>query len=149
VKIRFKGLFIIVLIGALIGSVTALAVDSIWSNTLPHQFTNQPWPPGTITLSFPSASSNIGQSITLTATLNPLPTQYQLQQNVVFYYSSLENTDSSTPITDNPATGLALVGGKDNPALSSVLTINGVATLTFTPQVTGTFYFIAEIPLPT
>jgi hypothetical protein len=85
----------------------------------------------------------------LTATLNPVPTQYQLQQNVTFYYSNLSSASSLTAITGDPVTGLALVGGNGNPALSTALSVNGIATLTFTPQVVGTFYFIAEIVTPT
>jgi len=89
------------------------------------------------------------KTITLSATLNPLPTQYQLQQNVTFYFSDLSSASSSTAITGDPTTGLALVGGNTDPSLSTVLTTAGIATLTLKPQIMGTFYFIAEVAPPT
>jgi hypothetical protein len=146
--IAWYWLITIVLAGVLTGATIVQAVSPIWSNQVAHTFTYQSWV-GTATLAFPSTSSNIGQSVTLTATLNPLPTQYQLQQNVTFYYSDWSNASSTTPFTGNAATGLDYVGGDTNPSLSTILTTAGVATLTFTPLVVGTFYFIAVIGTPT
>ena len=149
-KVSLPILAVLVMIGVIAGACTALAlpITPIFSNVVQHQFIYQSWT-GTVTLSFPSATSNIGQSVTLTASLNPLPTQYQSEQNVTFYFSDLSTITASTTITGDPTTGLALVGGNAKPLLSTVLTSGGLATLTFTPTTTGTYYFIAEIATPT
>ena len=138
---------IICIVGLLTGIVIASpAVTPIWSNTKSYTSTPQTYPPdGTLVLNFPSQSGPVGQAITLTATLNPLPTQYQAQQVVTFYFSYLST--ASTQITGDPTTGLALVG--PDLSHSSATSVNGVATITMTPQTTGTFYFIAEIATPT
>ena len=153
-KISLTMIFAFVAIAIIVGSCTALAVVSpIWSNVTPYTATVQSWT-GTVALTLPSATGTTGQPITLKATLNPLPTQYQSQQIVTFYFSNLSTTSSTTQITNNPVTGLALVGGglNTNPtdvATSSATTENGIATLTMKPQISGTFYFIAEIATPT
>ena len=149
-KVSLPILAVLVMIGVIAGACTALAlpITPIISNVVQQQFIYQSWT-GTVTLSFPSTTSNIGQSVTLTASLNPLPTQYQSEQNVTFYFSDLSTITASTTITGDPTTGLALVGGNAKPLLSTVLTSGGLATLTFTPATTGTYYFIAEIATPT
>ena len=126
-------------------AVTAAVVAPIWSNIAPHQFTAQPWI-GTVALVFPSLSSNIGQPIVLTATLNPTPNLNQLQQNVTFYYST---TSIAVGNNGNPTNQAQLNYVGIDQASSTVLSVNGIAHLSFTPSVTGTFYFIAEIITPT
>lgn len=148
IKTSLSWLILICFASVLLGSSVATAVvvsSPVWSNVVSHQFTSQPWA-GTVVASFPSVTSDIGQSITLSATLNPLPSQYQLQQNVTFYYSTapIDVDGSGNAINQSE---LSYVGA--NQASSTVLTIAGVAQLTFTPQTTGTFYFIGEVQNPT
>jgi hypothetical protein len=147
-KMSIMTLAILCMAGVLLGSsvATALVVSSpVWSNVVSHQFTSQAWV-GTVAVSFPSASSNVGDSVTLTATLNPIPSQYQLQQNVTFYYSTtpIAIDGSGNPTNLNQ---LSLVG--PDQSSSTILTTSGITHLTFTPQVSGTFYFIAEVVTPT
>ena len=138
-------LICVLLIGILLGSIAAVVATSpVWSNVSTSTITPPAWT-GTVVLSNNATTAKTGDSITLTATLNPLPTQYQMQQNVTFWYSpttiALDNNGNPTNL--NQLTNLPASNTN-----SGVTTVSGVAHLTFIAQVSGTYYFIAEIGTP-
>ena len=138
-KISWYWLIGLCIVGLLVGVVLADTV-SVWSNVVSTTIYAPPWS-GITTLSPLAQNYTIGQPIALSAQLTPLPTTIQNQQNVTFYYSAWSNISALTPITENATTGLSTLG--------SVITRNGIAQLTLTPAINGTFYFIATVPNPT
>ena len=148
---KSKWLITLCIIGALVGtSLVAAAVSPIWSNVSTSTLTPPTWPGtgvvGTVVVSNNATIANTGDTITLTATLHPLPTQYQQQQNVTFWYSTTSIALDSNGNPTNPNQLTNLPASNTN---SGVTTIAGVAHLSFIAQVTGTYYFIAEVASPT
>lgn len=131
-------------IAVVTGSSFALAISPIWSNVVPLTVTQTPWV-GTVVLSTTTTTFNTGQSIVLTGTLNPLPTDYQKQQAITFYFST---SPIALDVNGNPTNPAQLMFVGANQAQSTVTTIDGVATLNFIAQEAGQFYFIGKIETP-
>ena len=127
---------------ALLSGVATATVTSVWSNILTVNVKAIPWQ-GTITLSSNSVPY-VGDQVILVATLsNPTPTT---QQTVTFYFSQMSGVSASSPITGDPTTGWALIGGSQQAA--SVVTVNGVAQISCTVGQAGNYYFRAEVANP-
>jgi hypothetical protein len=128
-----------ILVGGVIGQTI-----SVWSNVSHTEVTSTPYIPDQehpIQLDTPSTIL-ISEKITLTATINPIPTQHQHQQTVTFYYSKLSTLSKDTPTGTDPLTEKVPMG--------SAVTVNGVCQVqTGIMNAEGMYYFIAEIANPT
>ena len=136
-------LYIIIALGLMSGIVLAQAVSPLWSNVVSTTITQTQYVPGNppVVMSSLASSYGTGDIVTLTATLNPIPTTYQQQQLVQFY--------SSTTNIALDANGAPTNMAQLNAVGNSITTVNGIASLTFKSATTGTFYFIAIETTPT
>jgi hypothetical protein len=128
-KVSKYWLIMVCTIGVLVGSSLGAGVNAIWSNVAPYNFNPLPWPTeGSGSLTLTVTATGVPYQVNLTAVLNPLPTAYQLQQNVTFLYNSTANANLQV--------------------ITTVSSVNGVASTTFTSPIQGTVYFYAKIDNP-